>query len=283
MNNLNVANAIGAVMAAAETTGDRENEYLGDDGLLHCKTCGDAVQTVIELPFLPQPRTVRCVCRCVTAEEERRKELDRLDGIERNRRKCFAGTDMIGWSFENDDRSRPELSDAAAQYAENFREYLRDGRGLLFWGKVGTGKTYLAASIANKVVDLGYTARMANFSQISDALQSTWEKDEYMQELLSFDLLIFDDLGVERKTEYMQEMVFKIIDARYRAGRPMIITTNLTSDELAKPGEIGYARIYDRILERCLPIKVDGHSRRREAAKKDWNDMRRELGLEVPH
>ena len=281
-DNMGMASALRSVIAAAETHGDRENEYLGDDGLLHCKTCGDAVQTWVQLPFADEPRKVRCVCRCVKAAEDRQRERDRRDMIERRRRLCFEGNEaMTDWNFNNDDQNRPELTAAAMKYAENFREYRRDGRGLLFWGPVGTGKTYLAASIANKVIEMGYTARLTNFAKVSDALQSTWEKDEYIKDLLDHDLLIFDDLGAERKSEYMQEMVFKIIDARYCDGRPMIITTNLTSDELAKPGEIGYSRIYDRVLERCLPVKVDGHSRRRQYAKRDWNEMRRALGMEV--
>ena len=58
-------------------------------------------------------------------------------------------------------------------------------------------------------------------------------------------------------------------------------TAGAALDELAKPGEIGYSRIYDRILERCLPVRVDGHSRRRQAAGGNWTQMRKQLGMEV--
>jgi DNA replication protein DnaC len=79
----------------------------------------------------------------------------------------------------------------------------------------------------------------------------------------------------------MQEMVYKIVNARYVAGAPVIVTTNLTTDELTKTAEIGYARTYDRLLEKCLPIKVDGRSRRRAGAAAAWGNMRRQLGMEV--
>ena len=88
--------------------------------------------------------------------------------------------------------------------------------------------------------------------------------------LNKYSLLIIDDLGAERKSEFMQEQVFNIIDARYRSGKPMIITTNLTAEEMKKPSEIGQGRIYDRILERCHPVEVKGKSIRREHLKGDF-------------
>ena len=67
----------------------------------------------------------------------------------------------------------------------------------------------------------------------------------------SFPLLIIDDLGVERNSEFAREQVFHIIDSRYRSQLPMIVTTNLTLKELKDPGDLARARIYDRVLERC--------------------------------
>lgn len=276
-----VAGIIGFMAAKADAGAERETEYMGDDGLLHCRICGGPRQTIITPPFEgAKPRTVRCWCGCPTAED-RRLETERRDKIERLRRACFRGTDMRGWSFANDDRRRPELSGAMAKYAAEFREHLLDGNGLLLYGNVGTGKTYFAACVANAVIEQGYSARMTNFTDISNDLWGAEDKAVYMEELRRFDLLILDDLGAERKNEYMQEIVYNVIDARYRAGKPVIVTTNLSQDELAKPAEIGYGRIYDRILERCLPVKVDGHSRRRQDAGKNWGDMRRRLGMEV--
>jgi DNA replication protein DnaC len=97
--------------------------------------------------------------------------------------------------------------------------------------------------------------------------------------LNDFDLLIIDDLGAERKSEYMQETVFNIIDSRYRSGLPFIITTNLTADEIKKPQEVSFQRIYDRILERCFPVEVTGQSRRRQALKDTHADVKAMLGL----
>lgn len=93
-------------------------------------------------------------------------------------------------------------------------------------------------------------------------------KNEIITSLSKYQLLIIDDLGAERTSEYMQETIFNIIDARYRSGLPMIITTNLDISDIWNQDGIGHGRIYDRILERCIPVKVDGSSRRKEELKK---------------
>ena len=93
-----------------------------------------------------------------------------------------------------------------------------------------------------------------------------------------YSLLILDDLGIERKTGYMQENIYTIIDNRYRIGLPMIITTNLTRQDFVTD-DITLKRIYDRILERCIPVEVTGTNRRYANARQDMESARRLLGL----
>lgn len=275
------AGMVGMVAAVAEKNAEPTTEYMAADGLLRCKICGGPRQTVITPPFEgAKPRTVRCWCSCPT-EYDRLKQQERLDDIARRRAVCFQGTNMAKWNFANDDRKRPELSDSCRQYAEQFPEHLKDSKGLLLYGPVGTGKTYMAACIANAVIDQGYRVLMTNFATVANSMQSTWEKEAYIRDLCKYDLLILDDLGAERKSEYMQEIVFNVIDARSRAALPVIITTNLTKDELGNPAEMGYKRIYSRILERCLAVNVDGKDRRMQAAGTNKIEMRKQLGMEA--
>ena len=262
---------------AEENAAGRDDEYIGEDGLLRCRKCDGPRQTVINV--FGRERTVRCDCGCRRAETEQAQKRQQIEARERRRRACFQGTNMEPWNFANDDRARPELSDAMMRYADQFAEYRQNGKGMLLYGPAGTGKTFLAACVANRLIDNGYTAHMTNFAQVANHLQSTWEKQEYIDELCGYDLLIVDDLGTERKSEFMQEQVFNVIDARYRSGRPLLITSNLTQDELGHPANIEAQRIYDRILERCLPVHVDGKSRRRQTARTSWNDMREQLGI----
>lgn len=270
------------VAAKAEAGADKDTEYLDETtGLLRCRICGGKRQTIITPPFEgAKPRTVRCWCNCPT-EDDARRQRERQEEIEKRRRLCFAGMDIKNWSFDSDDGQRPELTRSMKQYAEQFKQFRADGMGLLLHGPVGTGKTFLAACVANEVLNMGYRVRMTNFKNIEKTLWDSEQKAQYMQELMRYDLLVLDDLGAERKSEYMQEIVFDIIDGRYLAGLPVIITTNLTQDEITKTDDIGYSRIYDRILERCLPVKVEGKSRRRMGAGQSWQAMRKQLGMEV--
>ena len=120
---------------------------------------------------------------------------------------------------------------------------------------------------------------MTNFSTISDELWNAEDKAEYIEHLCKYDLLVLDDLGIERKTEYMDEMVYKVVNARYVAGKPVLVTTNLSTAELGQQQDVAKQRIYDRLIERCLPIQVSGKSRRRTGAADVWSEMRTKYGL----
>ena len=255
-----------------------EKEYLGDDGFLHCSVCDDRVQTDVEV--FGEKRRVRCICTCRRKERDAFADRERQEEIRRKRMVCFSETNMADWTFENDDRKNAKISDAMMRYADRFPDFKKEGKGLLLYGTVGTGKTYYAAAIANRLLDNGFTCLMTNFSRLTNTIQGMYEgKQEYIDSLNRYSLLVLDDLGAERKSEYMQEQVFNIIDSRYRAGLPFIITSNLTADEIKKPQDIGYSRIYDRILERCFPVEVSGESRRRQSVKETFHDVKNMLGL----
>lgn len=100
---------------------------------------------------------------------------------------------------------------------------------------------------------------MTNFSRILNTLTGMYSDDrnQFIDSLNKYSLLIIDDLGIERGTEFSLEQVFNVIDSRYRSKKPMIVTTNLTLDELKHPGDLAYARIYNRILECCVPLKIN--------------------------
>ena len=135
----------------------------------------------------------------------------------------------------------------------------------MLFGGVGAGKTFYSACIANRLIDEGFDVFMTNFPSLVAKMQrDTFGSTDYLKLLTRYDLLIVDDLGVERSTEYMQEQVYSIIDARYRARRPIIVSTNLTAQELRQPDNVMAARIYGRILERCLPIRFEGKDRRKQ-------------------
>ena len=255
-----------------------KDEYIGEDGLLHCGVCHARVQTRVS--FLGDERTVRCICDCVKKEREAYEEKLRQEERARRRKTCFAESKMADWTFENDHREDEKLSDAMMRYATQFDDFAKEGRGLLLSGTVGTGKTYFAACIANQLINEGYWVMMTTFVDFANKIQGNFnDKQALIDDLNHYKLLILDDLGAERKSEYMQEIVFNIIDSRYRSGLPFIITTNLSLEEIKKPQDLTCSRIYDRILERCFPIEMNGTSKRRKAVKNSYAETKAKLGL----
>lgn len=270
-----------AIDQLSEKVEPAETTYMGEDGLLHCAVCHDRVQTVVE--FLGIQKTVNCICSCIRAKMDAEEERKRQEENNRNRRRCFAETNMSDWTFDKDDQQNPKLSKAMRNYADKFPEFLKMGKGLVMYGTVGTGKTFYAACIANALLDKGYKVYMTNFAELTNRIQGMFEgRQEFIDSLNRNDLLVIDDLGAERNSAsgYMQEMVFNIIDSRYRSGLPFIVTTNLTADQLKNPKDISYQRIYDRILERCHPVEVTGQSRRRKALINTHADVQAMLELD---
>lgn len=258
-----------------------EGDYYVD-GLLHCGRCRTPKQSRVEL--FGTVRTPFCVCKCemerINAEEEERKKRERMQRIDRLRRMGFPESEMHKWTFAADDGADTKTTKTCLKYVENFDQMRERGKGLLFYGTVGTGKTFHAACIVNALIDRGYPCLMTNFARLVNTLQGMFDgKQAYIDSLNKFDLLVIDDLASERDTEYMNEIVQNIVDSRYRAGLPTIVTTNLTADELKNPADVRKQRTFSRLLEMTFPIEVSGRDRRKAKLKTDYAELSDILGL----
>ena len=208
------------------------------------------------------------------------KEFERIQRLNMLKSMCFQDSALYCWTFENDNGRNPLISKAKT-YADKWSDMLSKNIGLLLWGEVGTGKTYFAACIANALVENCVTVKMTNFSTILNDLFYENDKNQYIDRLNNHSLLIIDDLGIERDTEYALEQVYNIIDTRYKSNKPLIVTTNLTITEIKNPVDTAHKRIYDRVLEMCVPIKFDGENFRQQKATEKMEAIKTIFDSEV--
>lgn len=258
-----------------------QGDFYNDEGLLCCHKCGTPKQCKIRV--FDKERIVSCICKCEAerkaAEERERERIDFEKKCRKYRRMGFADDSLHEWTFANDDMSNPQLTKAMQNYVEHFAEFRKQGKGLLLYGTVGTGKTYAACEVANALIDKGYPVLVTNFDRLTKILQGTFEKQQYIDSLNNFSLLVIDDLAAESGTDFVQSQVWSIVDARYRAGLPMIVTTNLSGKELKQPDSLSKERTYSRLLERCHPIEVKGSDRRKAILAREHSDMKNILGM----
>ena len=252
-------------------------DYVGEDGLLYCGKCHTARQFRMDRPPAAGrllPRACQCERERFEREEAELKRQKHLQTVDRLKKRGFTDRKMREWTFANDNGGSPQMKNARF-YVEHWEEMQAQNIGYLLWGGVGTGKSYCAACIGNALMEREVYVRMTNFALILNDLAATFEgRNEYIESLCRYPLLIIDDFGMERGTEYGLEQVYSVIDSRYRSRRPLIVTTNLTLDELQHPQDIPHARIYDRLLEMCAPIRFAGDTFRKETAQRKLDKLK---------
>lgn len=260
------------IVAAAEANAQIDSSDYEMDGRMYCGKCSTPKEAILNL--MGRERKVPCLCQCASearaAELTARKQQEEIDKLARIR--SVGMSDRTQWesTFENADGRNSEYLDFCKEYCDAWPQMFKENIGLLLWGGVGTGKSYAAACIANEILDQHHTeVMMTNFSRVLKGLFSAKDKNQYIEDLVKYPLLIIDDLGVERSNEYTMEQVYGVIDARYRMKKPLIVTTNIPLQELQEPGDIAHERIFSRVLEMCMPVDFgDGDSRETIAASK---------------
>ena len=216
---------------------EEDTVCVGSDGLQYCKVCGEAKEAFFpEGGFMGMKKHSRqCACDRKAYEEEQKyfKDKEHRELVSRNTSICFDESRMEEWTFENADMSDAVMHKAKS-YVDNWDEMKRNHIGCLFWGPVGTGKSYIAGCIANELLKQEVTVKMTNFNTIIDDIFPMADKTEYINALASYQLLI--------------------------------ITTNLPLKEIKSETMLDKRRIYDRILEMCTPVYVGGTSKREAIA-----------------
>lgn len=219
------------------------------------------------------------MCDCEGLKREKAKEEQRyvqelqqkikLEQVERLFKQSNLGRRFKDRTFEN---FKPEFNlDAyriALDYAQNFEEYSQQGLGLIFTGSFGVGKTHLAAAIANYlIVNKSIPVVFGTVSALLGELKKAYDSesvsaDRIEKQFCTVDLLIIDDLGKEKPTEWLVEKLYYIINSRYEDYKPLVIRTNLTLDEIEQrlnvAGSLAGSAIVSRLVEMCRIVPMHG-------------------------
>lgn len=284
MNGMDLLKPI--IDAANRNNAQADGDYLDDEGLLCCGKCHTRKQLVVPLPEgLRRTETettmtvgVPCECRkkAIEREEQLERERKEMEAVAALKKQSLMDDRLADANFENFQQTKQNSRHLrlCRRYAECFNEMMEKNQGLLFYGGVGTGKTYAAACIANYLLSRRRSVVMTSFVKLLESMMNFKEDDSVLISRLNrAKLLIIDDLGAERSTDIALEKVYNIVDSRYRAKLPVILTTNLSMDELMQATDIRYTRIYDRIFEMCYPLEFVGRSWRKTEANRRFKEF----------
>lgn len=278
---------------AAQPPQRETGDYIGPDGFLYCGKCHTpkerpAPAEIQQFLFHGQPRNVKIVCKCEAERQEKEEAENRLLQRKQSIKDQIATLQSMGaaiipkHTFSDNDGANAKNTRLMTLYAERFDEVRKKNGGLMLYGNPGAGKSFFAECVANKILDDGLFAWMTTIKGISEAMKL--DRGEARKMLLHYvenvDLLILDDFGSERGTEYMAEQVLEIVNARTMASLPLIVTTNLDPATMHRETDITYMRIYERIFEMCSPVKIEGTTRRAGIAARKIADLKDILGME---
>lgn len=245
-----------------------EGDTIGPDGLIYCGKCGEPRQFMPPEGSCLGTAPLRRACRCEREQQDREEAERKQKAFESTMASLSAKYNIpLPWTskatFAADDSPDSIASKVCRNYVKNWEKMKEEGAGLLFYGTVGTGKSFYAEAVVNALLEKQVAAAVTSFPRLLNVLQGKQDRQVVIDSLSAYQLLVLDDLGVERDSAFAVEQVYNVIDARARSKLPLIVTTNLPLADMQKPEPVSCARIYDRVMEMCpIRIPVMGKSRR---------------------
>ena len=282
---MDMTGIIGALAPAMSRDNSAPDDQFTEDGLRICAKCGERKQTWFGVNDLIPLKKVPCMCRCerekLEAEEAARKQDEQYRLIQQYRNRGLTDEQYKACTFAADDGMDEKASKFCRAYVDNWKWVQENNAGIMLWGDVGGGKTFLAACIANALIDKGIPATMTTIPKLVAAMTQDFGKNrgDVLYMVANAPLLVLDDVGTERDTEFSNEQAYEIVNTRYKAQKPLIITTNLMMTELKDAKDVTRKRIYDRLVEMCTPCKVTSTGRRQKAAQDKMDQMLTQFGL----
>lgn len=263
---------------------------INKSDFIECEYCKSKLyRRIIEWELYGTKRTItldyeRCKCNKAKAywneydlkklkilEEQRKLEL--MQEFSRKVEKIIKNSKIskrnLNYKFDNFETNNSNKK--VFNNLKNYSEKLVNGiekKGLILVGNNGVGKTHLACSIANKLIENGIPVIYGTLINLLAELRNSYDTDNDISEMKiiklyeNVALLIIDDLGKEKSSEWGLEKLFTIINSRYENNLPVIITTNYNQNSLVERlslnGEIETAKsIISRLYEMCYLVKIE--------------------------
>lgn len=205
---------------------------------------------------LPCTTCERAHLMCELEEKEKAAARKRLNSLIANsmlRERFLTKTFANFIPFGKEKEKQVRVLAIAKDFADNFDNHRRTGPWLLFMGNVGSGKSHLCAAIINQVVRSGFTALLTKMPRLLREVKDTFNRDsevsqsEIITRLGEIDLLVIDEVGIQFGTDTERMILYEILDLRYEAMLPVILTTDIT--DLKTLEKFLGERIIDRLFE----------------------------------
>ncbi len=209
-------------------------------------------------------------CRCRSGRIARL----RTAGLEGRVPKRYRGVSFDRPPVPEIARVAPDVVQEVRRYVRNVEENLNAGQGLWLMGDVGTGKTTLAMIVSKAALDAGRSVAIYSLPRLLNLIRGAIETDAgmvgFLEQLAGVDLLHIDDLGVENTTDWVLEQLYSIVNTRYEDERAMIVTTNLSYDDLV-------LQLGDRTISRLVAICGNGLPLYGQDDRRPVRDLREDI------
>lgn len=243
---------------------------FADTKEIKCDVCGK------NKTYANEKLIIDCDCQFkdIVAENKKRQAKRKVNYYFK---RSLVNPELKGASFENSDiqldnqnisPNERKAYKLAIDYTNNFNLGVEFVQTLLIQGGTGTGKSYLAYCIANRLQQQGYTVLFVDIVELLAMLRNTYNKSvneteaEYMELIAKVDLLVLDDVGANKQTDWANEKLYDITNKRQ--GKNTIYTTNLQMDQLTGETDVMLKRSYSRMMNKTKIIKMFGKDRRME-------------------
>jgi DNA replication protein DnaC len=241
----------------AATSDEKADEGFSDDLKYECKICGRVVY-----PIAVNGQRYRGLCECESSiiVNKNLEEMNKRAAVKKLGDFYRVNPKLSGASLEAfvKREGTEGILKTSKDYVDNIKERVSEGEGTLFCGNPGTGKSFLSGAIANTAIKLGYTVVYQPVPELLSSIRKTYGKKkledgeltewDILEGLYLCDILILDDIGAEKYSEWVESILYMIISRRYDTKKPIIASTNCSLKELEE--RLG-RRSIDRIIEMC--------------------------------